>query len=132
MAVRMSLADAGRILGIAPNSVRSRWKAGKLRGERDNSGKIWVWLDADAEPVPPTASKVSNREPKASTVPSGEVTALRAHVETLNRQIEAARADLDAARQELVQEREERRKLTDALLERNARSEPHRWWPFGR
>ena len=57
--VRMSLADAGALLGLAPNSVRSRFKAGKLRGERDNEGKLWVWLDPDEQ----GASKASIEPP---------------------------------------------------------------------
>ena len=75
-AVRMSLADAGKVLGIATNSVRSRWKAGHLRGERDNAGKVWVWIDptSDVRPSKPAT--------KAST--EGEVTALREHIATLN------------------------------------------------
>lgn len=54
--IRMSLADAAIALGIAPNSVRSRFKAGKIRGERDNLGKLWVWLDQAAEGSKPSSS----------------------------------------------------------------------------
>ena len=57
--IRMSLADAAMVLGIAPNSVRSRFKAGKLRGERDNQGKIWVWLDDAAQHTGGSKSKPS-------------------------------------------------------------------------
>lgn len=66
--IRMSLADAAMVLGIAPNSVRSRFKAGKLRGERDNQGKIWVWLDDAAQPAvgsKPKPSKPSIDRPDA-------------------------------------------------------------------
>ena len=86
-AVRMSLADAGKVLGIATNSVRSRWKAGHLRGERDNAGKIWVWIDptSDVRPSKPAT--------KAST--EGEVTALREHIATLTDQLMQARTERD-------------------------------------
>ena len=44
---RMTLNEAAAALGIAPNSVRTRFKSGKIKGERDNAGKIWVWLSPD-------------------------------------------------------------------------------------
>lgn len=47
METRMSLAEAAAITGVAPNTIRSRFKAGKIKGERDNTGKIWVWIDPD-------------------------------------------------------------------------------------
>ena len=46
---RVSLTEAATLLGIAPNSVRSRFKAGKLRGERDNKQRIWVWIDREGD-----------------------------------------------------------------------------------
>lgn len=61
MEVRMSLADAAALLNTAPNTVRSRFKAGKIRGERDNSGKIWVWIDPDAKTSKSTHSKPSKK-----------------------------------------------------------------------
>ena len=65
--VRMSLAEAGAILRIAPNSVRSRWKAGKLRGDRDNEGRIWVWLDPAAAPATPVMVAAISPEPVAAS-----------------------------------------------------------------
>lgn len=77
----MSLADAANALGIAPNSVRSRFKAGKIRGERDNLGKLWVWLDL--------ATEGSN---KAHT------DALEAHLRTLADQLNMAQIEVSALR----------------------------------
>ena len=117
--VRMSLADAGALLGLAPNSVRSRFKAGKLRGERDNEGKLWVWLDPEAHgasmaSIEPTskpssdlsnlsnddASKPSKRPSKASIEPSNsnEIEALKGHIETLSEQLGGANAELSILR----------------------------------
>ena len=88
-AVRMSLADAAAHLGLAVNSVRSRWKSGKIRGERDNSGKVWVWLEPDVEP----------RSSKALSKPSteGEIRALREHIQTLTDQLIDVRSERDSA-----------------------------------
>ena len=91
--VRMSLADAAAALGIAPNSVRSRWKAQKIRGERDNSGKVWVWLDPEK-----TANDKGSKEivSKPSIEPSNrfEINALQDHVKTLVEQLAIANAEL--------------------------------------
>ena len=91
--VRMSLAEAGAILRIAPNSVRSRWKAGKLRGDRDNEGRIWVWLDPAA---PPSKSRPSNPSIEGSN--SRQVEALEAHIVTLREQLAGATAELATLR----------------------------------
>jgi hypothetical protein len=115
----MSLADAGALLDLAPNSVRSRFKAGKLRGERDNEGKLWVWLDpeehgaskASIEPTSKPSSDLSNpsnddtskpskRVSKASIEPSNsnEIEALKGHIETLSEQLAGANAELSILR----------------------------------
>lgn len=77
----MSLADAATALGIAPNSVRSRFKAGKIRGERDNLGKLWVWLDLSAEG--------SNK---------AHIDALEAHLRTLTDQLNLAQVEVSNLR----------------------------------
>lgn len=89
--VRMSLADAGKALGIAPNSVRSRWKSGKIRGERDNSGKVWVWVDPVSEP--------KRSKPSAQPSTEGNAGMMRDVICTL--------------REELVQIRAERNELAE-------------------
>lgn len=94
--VRMSLADAAAALGIAPNSVRSRFKAGKLRGERDNLGKIWVWLD---DAIAPAGGSISNPS-KVSIEPfeQGRFEALEAHLRTLTEQLSLAQSELASLR----------------------------------
>lgn len=94
--VRMSLAEAAAVLGIAPNSVRSRWKAGKIKGERDNADKIWVWVDtekaANDEGSKKPVSKVSKRDFEGFE--SREIKALQDHVKTLDEQLAIATAEL--------------------------------------
>lgn len=97
---RVSLAEAATLLGIAPNSVRSRFKAGKLRGERDNEQKIWVWIDrekiANDKGSKPPVSKGSKDASKPSIEPSNDsaIKALEAHVQTLAEQLSLANAEL--------------------------------------
>lgn len=80
----MSLADAAKLLGIAPNSVRSRFKSGKIRGERDNEGKIWVWIDPDS--FEPASKPSRNLRPNPSN--TDEITTLKVENATLKTQLE--------------------------------------------
>jgi hypothetical protein len=94
--IRMSLADAAKALGVAPNSVRSRFKAGKLRGERDNQGKIWVWLDNADLMTKPSKSKLSKASIEGSN--DAHVNALEAHLRTVTEQLSAAQRELASLR----------------------------------
>lgn len=103
--IRMSLADAATALGLAPNSVRSRFKAGKIRGERDNQGKLWVWLDHATEGSKQPASNPSiegskQRRSKPSNEGSNKahVDALEAHLRTLADQLNLAQAEVSTLR----------------------------------
>lgn len=89
MEVRMSLAEAAALTNTAPNTIRSRFKSGKIRGERDNAGKIWVWIDPNIE-----GSKRLNSKPsKSSSNPSNE-----AAIEVLISQLQRANDELDTLR----------------------------------
>lgn len=94
--VRMSLAAAAATLGIAPNSVRSRFKAGKLRGERDNQGKIWVWLDDAIPPVEPSISNAS--KPSIEGLELAHIKALEAHLHAVSEQLNLAQSELSTLR----------------------------------
>ncbi len=94
--IRMSLADAAAALGLAPNSVRSRFKAGKLRGERDNQGKIWVWLDDAVQPIEGSKSKASKHSIEGFEQSRFE--ALEAHLRTLTEQLALAQSELASLR----------------------------------
>lgn len=96
--IRMSLVDAAAQLGIAPNSVRSRYKAGKLRGERDNSGRIWVWIDPSQPPA--RTSKPSNDASNSKPSTTFEVEALKSQIVDLKEQVSDLRKDRDAWREQ--------------------------------
>src|SRR3954465_7651578 len=53
---RVSLREAGELLEISPDTVRYRFRQGEIRGERDNQGKIWVFIDPDTLPGRKAAS----------------------------------------------------------------------------
>lgn len=96
----MTLAQAADLLGIAPNSVRSRWKSGKIKGERDNEQKIWVWVDREKTANDQGSKQVASKPSKGLSNPSIEgskdhvVSALEAHVQTLAQQLALANAEL--------------------------------------
>lgn len=101
----MSLADAASVLGIAPNSVRSRFKAGKIKGERDNLGKLWVWLDHAVEGSKLATSNPSiegSKNPSSNLRSKGSneahINALEAHLRTLTDQLHLAQVEVTTLR----------------------------------
>lgn len=91
--VRMSLKEAGEYLGLKPNSVRSRWKKGTLRGETDNMGKVWVWLDP-TKAASDRASKKSILKPMIEGFERNEIKALKDHLKATSEQLEKAQAEI--------------------------------------
>lgn len=115
MEVRMSLADASALLKVAPNTIRSRFKSGKIRGERDNTGKIWVWINPN---IKGSKSRISNPSSKGSN--DAAIEALTAQLEQAQRELKdlrlaAARADLLEAEKVLLLE-----KISDLKDDRDA------------
>lgn len=89
----MSLKEAGELLGLKPNSVRSRYKKGKLRGEADNMGKLWVWVDPTK-----AANDRGSKEPSSKVATEGfesnEIKALKDHLKATTEQLEKANAEI--------------------------------------
>lgn len=124
--IRMSLAEAATALGIAPNSVRSRFKAGKLRGERDNSGKIWVWIDPNASP--PSPSNLRTSKPSIEGLKNGEIEALKSHIRTLEQQLALSQAEAGTLRDKAaLADRLEAQVEGLKILEAEIRSDRDRW-----
>lgn len=100
--VRMSLADAAAMTKTAPNTIRSRFKSGKLRGERDNAGKIWVWLDPDVEASKSRVSKPSSEGSNAAALEALTAQLVRAQDELDTLRPKAATADRLEAEKALI------------------------------
>lgn len=98
--VRMSLQEAADLLGMKANGVRSRFLSNKIRGERDNSGKIWVYLDPESTArklrKPKGSEGSKNRVPKSSIEQNNapDFKALEGALETLREQLEAAKGEI--------------------------------------
>jgi len=126
MEVRMSLADASALLKVAPNTIRSRFKSGKIKGERDNSGKIWVWIDPD---IKGSKSRISKLSSKGSN--DAAIEALTSQLEQAQQELKelrhrAALADQLAAEKALLIEH-----ISDLKSDRDAwkaMSQHRGWW----
>lgn len=121
MRQKFSLDAAGKLLGIGANAVRARAKKKPdlYQVERDNSGKIWVWIDPENLQL----LKVS----KASSIGSTSE-GLKASIEALRERLSIAERGEAAAvaRAEAAEaDRDHWRALADKLASRR------RWWPFG-
>ena len=111
---KMSLAEAGALLGITANAVRARAKKSPaIYGlERDNAGKLWVVLDVQSLP----AMKVTTEATPKALDPSMQVQIARLSVE-----VEAAYR----ARDQAEGERDHWRRMAETLAAKR------RWfWPF--
>jgi hypothetical protein len=107
MEVRMSLAEAAALTNTAPNTMRSRFKSGKIRGERDNAGKIWVWIDPIIEGSKQRDSKGSKAVSKGSN--DTAIEALKVQLQHATDELDvlrpkAALADVIAAEKALLEE----------------------------
>lgn len=96
----MSLKEAGNLLGLKPNSVRSRYKKGQIRGEADNLGKLWVFLDP-SKIAPSKVTIEPNSKPSIEPDLPVEIIALQAKVEALTQELARADAALVKADAEL-------------------------------
>lgn len=100
----MDLKEAAGLLGISAEAVRARAKAGKLRYEKDNAQKWWVFLDPE-QVANDTQNFGSNRTlnsgrnwtPKATDF-EGEKAALLGHIQTLKDALTASNAERDRLR----------------------------------
>ena len=81
----MSLAEASALTKTPQNTLRSRWKSGRIRGERDNAGKIWVWVDPNL-----TGSKKRTSKPSKGSNDAA-IGALTAQLERAQGEIETLR-----------------------------------------
>ena len=128
MRQKFSLEAAGKLLGVSANAVRARAKKNPdlYQVERDNSGKIWVWID----PENLQRLKVSKTNSIGSTSDGlkASIEVLRERLLIAERGEAAALARAEAAeraRDQAEADRDHWRALADKLAARR------RWWPFG-
>ena len=98
---RVSLKDAAEMLGLTESGARARFRRGELQGERDNSGKIWVYVAPAMQPTLQPA-----KQPHKS---NDSEAILRAQLEGLSGELEQVKSERDDLRRRLDQSEAERR-----------------------
>ncbi len=109
---RMSLEEAGRLLGgLHPNTVRARAAKGKIRYEKDNSGKWFVFID-------PERAASNRAERQKLEVPKSEFNSLieppiagdfkflEATIQILTEELKAIRTERDELKSKLIERAE--------------------------
>jgi len=76
MEKRFSLEEAGKLMGVSANAMRARAKKypDKYKLERDNSGKIWLWIKPE---------KLPTLKPSKQDIKSSNFISLKASIEAL-------------------------------------------------
>lgn len=108
---RLSLKDAAEVLEISESGVRARFKKGQIDGERDNSGKIWVFVTPAMKDAVQVAQKQGNE---------GSEGAFRDLIETLQRQVIGLETERDSLREEAGETGQLREKLARIETETEA------------
>jgi hypothetical protein len=85
--MRVSVAEAARLLGIEKDSVKKRIQRGKLRSEKDVRGATWVFLDG--VDVSETVRDSSEAQPE--TVRDELIEEIRDRVRSLERRMDEER-----------------------------------------
>lgn len=112
MKQKFSLDAAGKLLGVSANAVRARAKKNpdKYAIERDNRGKIWVYLDPEIMPI----LKPSKNNSLGSTVDE-----LKVSIGALHRQANLL-AEASSLRENLATVESERDRLRERVQAQEA------------
>lgn len=110
MLEKLTLIEAGQVLGISPDAVRMRIKRGTMQAEKDEDGRWLVWVDTEQAAAEREsereAKQAEEREPEREGELSAE--ALRARIAVLEARLEAL--------EEVREERDFLRKQVDTLV----------------
>ena len=125
MEQKLSLEAAGKLFGITANAMRARAKKTpeKYRMERDNGGKIWLWINPQALSLVKAQEKPDKGSKQDALKASIE--ALREHAEVvagLRERLAAETARANAAEAD----RDRWQAMAERLADRPRRS----WWPW--
>lgn len=96
---KLTLQQAAIRLGISEGAARKRFERGTLKGERDQDGRIYVWVDTGETDRPEAAGELA---------------------EELRRQNEYLRQQLDAEREARTEERRRADAVIAQLSQANA------------
>jgi len=86
----MTIAEAARLLGVSDEAVRQKVKRRTLRARKGNDGRLQVMVETQGQP--------KAGQPKATQDNTGEINALREHVQTLREDKERLLAEVQRLR----------------------------------
>jgi hypothetical protein len=85
---QLTTAQAASRLGISEAGVRKRVQRGQIPHERDEMGRLWVYLDASA--TERQKSRDRDRASRDSHAPDALASQMQARIDSLERQLEQA------------------------------------------
>ena len=85
---RLTTAQAASKLGISEAGVRKRVQRGQMPHERDETGRLWVYLDTSE--TAGQRSRDRDRTSRDSHAPDAVVSQMQARIDSLKRQLEQA------------------------------------------
>lgn len=85
---RLTTAQAASRLGISEAGVRKRVQRGQMPHERDDTGRLWVYLDASA--TEGHKSRDRDKMSRDSPAPDALTAQMQARIDSLERQLEQA------------------------------------------
>ncbi len=125
MLEKISLQEAGELLGISPDAVRMRIKRGKMQGEKDEAGRWQVWIDTEGE-------QEAEQEPERGSVDEPD---LLRQVAVLEARLELLEDERDYLRQQVQTLTMAQAVMAQAQAPKaiEAEKRPRRWrWPWER
>ena len=131
----LPLAEAAIELGLTAEALRMRWRRGKVRGRRDDAGKVWIVLG----PEQSTGRRPDANRSKPEQA-SELVEALKGQVADLQKRLDAAEQAQSEMRRLLLAGHQALADLTKRLPElppsenmsELAPTPARRWWPWAR
>jgi hypothetical protein len=85
---RLTTAQAASRLGISEAGVRKRLQRGQMPHERDETGRLWVYLDTSE--TAGQKSRDRDRATRDSPAPGALMSQMQARIDSLERQLEQA------------------------------------------
>ena len=128
MLEKISLQEAGELLGISPDAVRMRIKRGKMQGEKDETGRWQVWIDTEES----EGEQEAEQEPERGSVDEPD---LLRQVAVLEARLELLEDERDYLRQQVQTLTMAQAVMAQAQAQKALEPEkkPRRWrWPWQR
>jgi hypothetical protein len=113
----LSYADAAKVLGMTPESVRPRARREHWRKQLGNDGKALILVPSDTDRIPPGDTADDAPAPRPVRRPESDtaLAVLQARLSEVEARASDLRADVERERSERLQERERANRLTDEV-----------------